>query len=273
MIPMLETEDLTLRVDGMRLPARWLHPVGAQPDGPVLVFLHEGLGSIGLWKDFPEALCQATGLSGFLYERQGHGAADPLTHWPRGIGHMEREADHILPQVLAAAGIDRFIHIGHSNGGSIALLHAARRPAGLLGVMVEAAHVFIDDITRQGLLAVRDAFQAGPLRDKLRRWHGDNTDSLFWAWNTTWLDPDYAAWDITERLRAIRCPVLAIQGEGDDYGSPRQVEVICQETGGAAVPLLLPQCGHVPHHQARDAVLEAMAEAVTTWSAPAAMAA
>jgi pimeloyl-ACP methyl ester carboxylesterase len=268
--PLLSVRDLTVTVDGVRLPARRLTPPGAAPDAPVLVFLHEGLGSIGLWKDFPEALCRATGLPGLIYERQGHGGADPLTAWPRPVGYLEHEAEHVLPRVLAALGIERFLHIGHSDGGSIALLHAALRPAGLLGAITEAAHVFVEDITLAGIREARDAFVRGPLRPKLARWHGRNTDGVFWGWNATWLTDPFPAWDMTDRLPPIRCPLLVMQGEGDEYGSAAQVETIAARAGGPATPLMVPDCAHVPHHQARDAVLSAMARAIRAWTGPAA---
>ncbi|WP_299444214.1 alpha/beta hydrolase [uncultured Rhodospira sp.] len=264
-----ETEDLTVSVDGVRLPARWVRPsADTDSETPVLVFLHEGLGSIAQWKDFPEALCRATGLPGFVYERQGHGNADPLNHWPRPIGYLETEAEHVLPRVLDAAGIERFVHVGHSDGGSIALLHAALRPQGLLGVVTEGAHVVVEDVTLDSIRAARDAFRHGDLRTKLQRWHGRNTDGVFWGWNTTWLHPAFAARDISDRLRAIRCPLLAIQGEDDEYGTPRQVEAICRESGGLTTPMILPECGHVPHHQVRDAVLAVAASAIETWTTP-----
>lgn len=268
--PPLLVRDLTVTVDGLRLPVRRLTPPDAAPpdsapDAPVLVFLHEGLGCIGLWKDVPEALCRATGLPGVMYDRQGHGGADPLTAWPRPVGYLEHEAEHVLPRVLTALGIERFIHIGHSDGGSIALLHAALRPAGLVGAITEAAHVFVEDITLAGIREARAAFVHGSLRPRLARWHGRNTDGVFWGWNATWLAAPFPDWDMTDRLPAIRCPLLVMQGEGDEYGSPAQVEAICAQAGGPATPVLVPDCGHVPHHQARDAVLSAMTGAIRTW--------
>lgn len=262
----LTLDDGAVRVDGIRLPIRRLTPAGVVPEAPVLVFLHEGLGCIGLWKDFPVALCRATGLPGLIYERRGHGNADPLAAWPRPVGYLEHEAEHVLPRVLAAAGVERFIHVGHSDGGSIALLHAAVRPAGLLGAITEAAHVFVESETLAGIVEARAAFVHGPLRPKLARWHGRNTDGVFWGWNATWLDPPFALWDMTDRLAAIRCPLLVMQGADDEYGTPAQVEAICDGTGGAVEGVILPDCAHVPHHQARDAVLARMAAAVCAWA-------
>jgi len=254
----LDIEALVLTVDGVRLPARRLRPSDATADAPVLVFLHEGLGSIGLWKDFPEALCYATGLPGFVYERQGHGDADPLLAQPRPVGYLEEQAEQVLPRVLAAAGINRFVHIGHSDGGTIALLHAASNPPGLLGAVTEAAHVFVEQITLDGIRAARTAFAEGTLKPRLERWHGANTEGVFWAWNATWLAPAFATWDMQDRLPAIRCPLLVVQGANDEYGTSAQVDAITRQTGGPATPLLIPACGHVPHQQARPAVLEAV---------------
>ncbi|MQX36092.1 alpha/beta fold hydrolase [Roseospira navarrensis] len=264
--PAVPHQDRAVIVDGVRLPVRLLTPPGPAPDAPRLVFLHEGLGSIGLWRDYPAALCAATGLPGVVYERQGHGGADPLTAWPRPVGYLEHEAEHVLPRVLDALGVARFVLVGHSDGGSIALLHAALRPAGLLGTITEAAHVLVEPITLAGIRAARQAFVQGDLRAKLARWHGRNTDGVFWGWNATWLTPPFPDWTMTDRLPAIRAPVLAIQGEGDEYGSPDQVARICAGAGGPARPLMVPDCGHVPHHQARDAVLAAMTEAIRDWT-------
>lgn len=263
--PVVVREDMTVRVEGVALSARWLRPAGAPADAPVLVFLHEGLGSIGLWKDFPEALCRATGLPGFVYDRQGHGGADPLTAWPRPVRYLEHEAEHVLPRVLSAAGVERYIHVGHSDGGSIALLHAALTPSGLLGVVAEAAHVFVEPETLTGIRAARAAFVRGDLRTRLARWHDKNTGSVFWAWNTSWLQPAFAAWDMTDRLPAIRCPVLALQGADDEYGTPHQVAAIEAGCGGPVTGRILPDCRHVPHHQARDAVLAEMVAAIGSW--------
>lgn len=265
----LDIEDLTLTIDGIRLPARWLRPAPSRAGAPVLVFLHEGLGSIGLWKDVPEALCRATGLPGFVFERQGHGNADPLPGWPRPVGYLEEQAGQVLPKMLAAAGIETFVHVGHSDGGSIALLHAALRPPGLLGAVTEAAHVFVEEITLAGIRDARVAYLEGGLKQRLERWHGPNTDGVFWGWNATWLEPAFAAWTMRDRLPAIQCPLLVLQGADDEYGSPAQVEAIAQGTGGPAIPLLIPDCGHVPHHQARPVVIDAITAFVRGLTHPA----
>lgn len=263
--PDMTVDDGAVRVDGVRLPVRRLWSAGATPNAPAIVFLHEGLGSIGLWKSFPHALCAATGLPGLIYERQGHGDADPLTSWPRPVRYLEHEAEHVLPRVLAAAGVERFVHVGHSDGGSIALLHAALRPAGLLGVATEGAHVFVEAETLAGIEEARTAFVSGRLRPKLARWHGRNTDSVFWAWNSTWLKPAFAHWTMTERLPSIRTPLLVIQGADDEYGTPRQVEAICNGSGGPAAGVIVPDCAHVAHHQATDVVLARMTAAIRGW--------
>lgn len=266
--PLMSRDDV-VRVDGVRLPIRHIRPADWAAEGsdrlPTLVFLHEGLGSIGLWKDVPEVLVRATGLPALVYERQGHGAADPLTAWPRPVDYLAIEAEHVLPRVLTAAGVERYIHIGHSDGGSVALLHAALGPGGLLGAITLAAHVFVESETLEGIRAARHAFVHGALRQRLMRWHGRNTDSVFWAWNTTWLAPPFAAWDMTDRLPAIRCPLLVVQGDRDPYGTPAQVDAICSGTGGPAGALMVPDCGHSAHLEARATVLPAMAAAVRDW--------
>ncbi|KAA5606624.1 alpha/beta hydrolase [Roseospira marina] len=264
--PSFVVEDTAVAVDGRRLSVRRVTPSTVAPGAPTLVFLHEGLGSIGLWKDVPEALCRATGLPAVVYDRLGHGGSDPLRAWPRPVGYLEHEAEHVLPRVLDALGLDRIVLVGHSDGGSIALLYAALRPAGLLGAVTEAAHVFVEPVTLAGIRAARTAFLRGDLRAKLARWHGRNTEGVFWGWNATWLTAPFPGWCMTDRLPSIRCPLLVIQGEADEYGTIAQVEAIVVGVCGPVTPFMVPDCGHVPHHQARAPVLAAMADTVGRWT-------
>jgi pimeloyl-ACP methyl ester carboxylesterase len=257
----LAVEDLDLDVGGIRLRGRWLRP-GNTDTGPVLVFLHEGLGCIRMWKDFPEALCRATGLRGFLYERQGFGGSDPIPLGPRPIDYLDHEGREVLPLVLEQVGIRprQHILIGHSDGGSIALLFAASRPMDPLAVISEAAHVFVEDITIEGIRAATDIWATTNLRDRLAHYHGENVDGAWHGWVDTWLIPHYKGWTMMDDLPSIVCPLLVIQGEDDEYGSALQVSEIVRWSSGPAEPLMIPQCAHIPHFQARDTVLDAMSD-------------
>ncbi|MCF8482554.1 MAG: alpha/beta hydrolase [Rhodospirillum sp.] len=257
----LATEDLDLDIGGIRLKARWLTPNGVDT-GPVLVFLHEGLGCIRMWKDFPERLCRATGLRGFLYERQGFGGSDPIPVGPRPLDYLHTEGEQVLPQVLDQVGIRprQHILIGHSDGGTIALLFAAARPMEPLAAITEAAHVFVEDVTIAGVLEAKTAWETTNLRDRLAHYHGENVDGAFHGWNTTWLTPPFKGWTMVDELPAIRCPLLVIQGEEDEYGTQMQVEEILRWSSGPAEGLMVPNCAHVPHLQAKDSVLGAMGE-------------
>lgn len=248
-----------LRAGGHRLRARTISPSGATPAGetPTLVFLHEGLGSIEQWRDFPCRLAQATGLAALIYDRYGHGGSEPLRE-PREMDYHRREAHDTLPEVLAACGIEAPVLIGHSDGGTIALLYSARFPEKPRGVITEAAHVLVDEVTLAGIREAVRAYEGGGLRERLARYHGAGTELLFRGWSDVWLAPGYRQWSIEGTLCAIRCPVLVIQGEEDEYGSALQMEAILNRVSGRGERLLIPRCGHIPHHQARETVLGEM---------------
>lgn len=223
-----------------------------------LLFLHEGLGCITLWKDFPQKLCAASGCPGLLYDRLGHGRspADPSA---RTIHYLHCHALQELPQVLAEAIPGKpYVLVGHSDGGSIALLHAAERPPLLCGVVTMAAHVLVEPVTVAGIAAAERAYGEGRLQG-LARHHGDKTETLFHAWADTWQSPWFSTWNIEYALPAITCPLLVIQGEDDQYGSRVQVERIVASASGPATPLLLPGCGHAPF---RDREAEVIAHIV-----------
>lgn len=233
--------------------------------GPVLIFLHHGLGSVAQWRDFPMRLGKATGLPVLLYDRCGHGLSDRCGG-KRTIWYMHREAE-VLGEVLASHGVSDFILIGHSDGGSIALLYAAM--PGVLqprGIVSESAHVFVEDITRQGIRAAADAFTAG-MRHRLSRYHGLHTERLFWDWAGTWLSPSFDTWNLCEAIRKVRCPVLALQGSEDEYGTPAQIEAIVSSVGGPVSRHMIPSCGHEPHHQHPEQTLAIMEEAVRSFLA------
>ncbi|MBK1665999.1 alpha/beta hydrolase [Rhodospirillum rubrum] len=246
--------DGDITFEGVRLRTRHLGP---DRPGPRLVFLHEGLGSIGQWKAFPQALCAATGLPGFLYERQGFGGSDPIVPGPRPLDYLDHEATRVLPAVLDRLGIDQPVLVGHSDGATLALLFAAAFPTRAKAVVSIAAHVFVEEITLAGIDAAVRAWDHGDLRDRLSRHHGANTEGAFRGWAETWRLPAFRDWSMTASLPAIRCPLLAIQGEDDTYGSPRQVATIVALAGGPAKPLMMPGCGHMPHLQVPERTVEA----------------
>ncbi|MBL8251582.1 MAG: alpha/beta hydrolase [Candidatus Competibacter sp.] len=251
----VQRHDFEIRAAGRRLHARRLSPPGARP-GPTLVFLHEGLGSIGQWRHFPAELCALTGLPGLLYERWGFGHSEGLDG-PRPDDYLEQEARASLPEVLAACGLtDPPILFGHSDGASIALLFAAAYPERARAIISESAHVLIEDVCLTGIRAAREAYEQGELRQGLERYHGANTETMFRGWCDTWLRPSRRAWNIEAELPRIACPTLIVQGQDDEYATRAQVDAITAGVSGPHQILWLPACAHVPHHQARDRVLE-----------------
>jgi len=237
-------------IDDHRLETLWIPP--AAPDRPTLVFLHEGLGSITMWKDFPARLAAATGCGTLVYSRYGHGAST-LLESKRPVDYMHREAESVLPAVLARFGIRRPILFGHSDGGSIALIYAGFRPDDVAGLILEAPHVFVEDLTVDSIAKVKTVYQSSNLADKLKRYHQD-VDRTFWGWNDIWLDPRFKAWNIEAYLPAIACPILAIQGEEDEYGTRAQLDAIAARTPATEIVMLSP-CGHSPHRDQGEAVL------------------
>ncbi|MDX1593148.1 MAG: alpha/beta hydrolase [Gammaproteobacteria bacterium] len=253
-----EGKPLALHVDGRRLEAAWWGP----PPGvaPTLVLLHEGLGCVALWRDFPARLAAATGCGVLAYSRLGYGGSDPCP-LPRPLTYMHDEALEVLPRVLEAARIRDAVVVGHSDGGSIALVHAGGcdTPA-LRGVVTFAAHVFCEELSVKSIDAARRAYEEGDLRARLARYHGTNVDCAFWGWNRAWLDPEFMHWNLEEYLPGIDVPVLAIQGRDDEYGTAAQVEAIV--AGCGAEPLFLDDCGHSPQRDREHATLEAVSRFV-----------
>ena len=221
------------------------------------MFLHEGLGSIGLWKDFPQRLCDALDLRGLVYSRYGYGRSEALSgRRPnlRGVDFMHREAIDSLPQLLSQLGIEHPILFGHSDGASIALIHAATYPDVAAGLILLAPHTFVEELTVRSIEQARQAYERG-LRDRLARYH-DDVDSAFRGWNDIWLKPEFRAWNIEPLLPLIECPVLAIQGCDDEYGSMAQIESVARAVSATRL-LKLPACRHSPHRDQPNAVIEA----------------
>lgn len=246
---------------GSKLEYRRVAGQAEASGAPTLVLLHEGLGCVGLWKEFPERLARATGLGVFLWSRAGFGRSDPIT-LPRPLDYLEMEAE-LIPEVLRAAGIRRAVLIGHSDGGTLALLYAASgRADGLAGVVTMAAHVFVEDVTIEGILETKRTWDEGRLRPPLARWHGANVDIAFHGWCDTWLDPGFRNWNVVARLPAIRAPVLVMQGADDEYGTAAQVEAIVRQVSGPVESMLLPVAGHSPHMDQPEAVIAAISRFV-----------
>lgn len=232
----------------VRIEYQWLAPERAA--APLIVFLHEGLGSRAMWRDFPQQLCDATGCRGLVYSRPGYGRSTPRAAdeaWNPDF--MHRQAHEVLPALFDALGVDAAAErpwlFGHSDGGSIALLYAARFPAALRGLVVLAPHVMVEDLSVASIADARAAYQSTDLRARLARYH-DDPDSAFWGWNDIWLHPDFRSWTITAALSAITCPVLAVQGLDDQYGTLQQIREIARCVPGTEL-LELPACGHSPH--------------------------
>ena len=221
---------------------------------PTIVFLHDSLGCITLWRDFPERLAEALGCNALAYDRRGYGGSSPFGPELRTSGYLEDEAD-VLMRVLEACGGAQAVLFGHSDGGSIALVAAARWPDVIAAVVTEGAHVFVEDLTLAGIREARSALRTTDLRERLQRHHGERTDGVISAWIDTWLSPEFRDWSIARYLPSIRCPVLVLQGAEDEFGTPDQVRAIAEGVSGSARAQLIPDVGHTPHRAAPEEVL------------------
>lgn len=225
--------------------------LAGDPGRRPLVLLHEGLGSVGLWRDFPYQLSARTGRRVLAYSRPGHGRSQaPLA--PRTQAFFHEEAASVLPQVLGHMGVTEPLLVGHSDGGSIALLYGAR--AKVTGLVLLAAHVFVEELTVTSIQGIRERFLAGELRTRLAR-HHDDPDAAFWGWCDVWLDPGFRSWALDDEVRGVTAPTLIIQGRGDPYGTLAQVDRIAAAVGRSAQTLLVTG-GHSPHLEATDQVLD-----------------
>jgi len=247
---------------GIRLEAAWLGP--PPESAPTLVFLHEGLGSVSLWRDFPARLAERTGCGALVYSRAGYGKSSPAP-LPRPVRFMHGEAE-VLAEVLEQAAVREAILVGHSDGASIALIYAGSHPSPpsppsptLRGLVLEAPHVFTEPSGLASIARMRELYRTTDLRERLARHHGANTDVAFRGWNDVWLHPEFAAWNIEDVLPGIRVPLLILQGEEDEYGTWRQVEAIERQSGGPVTAVAIPDCGHSPHRDQPERTLQEMA--------------
>lgn len=275
--PATPARTFQITVEGHRLEVQRIEVSSAatgEAAAPELVFLHEGLGSVSLWKDFPARVAAATGCSATIFSRYGHGASDLLTE-PRPLRFMHDEALHSLPELLAQLHIESPILVGHSDGGSIALIFAgandarSNRPGSnqagahdrVRGLVLLAPHVFVEDISIASIAQAKVNFETTDLPEKLARHHRDPART-FWGWNDIWLHPEFRGWNIEEYLPRIRCPILAIQGLDDEYGTMAQLKAIQAKSGGPVEILALANCRHSAHRDQPEAVLQAITKFV-----------
>lgn len=251
--------EIAWRGRSVRIEYEW---AGEQdPAAAVMVFLHEGLGSVALWKDFPDQLCRHLKLRGLVYSRPGYGQSTPRStdeHW--GTDFMHQQAFDVLPALLTQLQVKRPWLFGHSDGGSISLLYASRFADQCAGVIVVAPHIMVEDISVNSIQRARDAYLHQGLREKLARYH-DDVDSAFYGWNDIWLSPSFRSWSIEAELEKVRCPLLAVQGEDDEYGTMEQVYGIRRRLPDAIV-VPLADCGHSPHRDQPSLLIETVAHFV-----------
>lgn len=248
---------VALRAAGRDVRIEYAWVGDADPDAPVLVFLHEGLGSVSMWKDFPQRLCESAGMRGLVYSRPGYGKSTPRAPDERwGPDFLDVQAREVLPALLEALAVTRPPHLfGHSDGGSIALIHAASFPERVASVTVMAPHLMVEEFGLVSIREARTAYETTDLRAKLAR-HHDDVDSAFRGWNDIWLSPDFLSWNIEALLPAIRCPVLAIQGFDDRYGTMEHIDGIARVLPSTRL-LKLGDCGHSPHRDQPEQVIDA----------------
>jgi pimeloyl-ACP methyl ester carboxylesterase len=247
----MSTQRGSVKVDGRRLETMLIEP--RSPRLPTVVMLHEGLGSIALWKDFPNAVAERTGCRILVYSRYGHGNSDVLLE-KRPVRFMHYEAEVALPQLLKVFAIERPILFGHSDGASIALIYAGTFPESPRALVLEAPHVFVEDLSVSSIAAAKENFRTTDFREKLARYHS-HADETFWGWNDIWLDPAFRSWNIEQYPDSIRCPILCVQGEQDEYGTPAQVQAIASRVPGTEL-VMLADCKHSPHRDQREKTLE-----------------
>jgi pimeloyl-ACP methyl ester carboxylesterase len=246
-----------LRIGTSDLEYRMIGP--APGDAPTIVMLHEGLGSLDLWGEFPEKLQAATGTGVFVYSRAGYGASTPAK-LPRPLDYMQVEALDVLPKLLEAIGFRRGILVGHSDGASIAAIYAGGvQDHRVRAIALMAPHFIVEDVSVTSIAEIKTAYETTELRAKLARWHTD-VDNTFYGWNGAWLDPKFRAWDISDYLAYIRVPVAIIQGADDRYGTMRQIEIAEEECSCPVDVTVIERAGHSPHREAAEKTLNAISE-------------
>lgn len=268
----MPVQDFIAAIDGVRLACQTVtpdtntaeiapafpHNTGADGDAPTIIMLHEALGTIRMWRDFPQRLANATGLSCLVYERRGHGKSDPQTVVPRPVDFHNEETDRFLHGLITSLNLKNPILFGHSDGATIALKYAARFPAVPRAVISLAAHVFVEDVTIDGIEMAAQTYANTDWKSRLERHHFDQTDTVFRAWVDTWRQPAFRTWQMIDELPAITCPALILQGDDDQFGSNDQVTTIANHVSGPVTSHIIPNCGHIPHLETPDAVIESV---------------
>ncbi|MFZ4536961.1 alpha/beta fold hydrolase [Propionivibrio sp.] len=256
-------ERILISPSGRSLELEYCWTGAAASDAPVMVFLHEGLGSIAMWRGFPQRLCDRLGVRGLIYSRFGYGHSTArLRHEKLPRNYLHREATEVLPEFLDALGVTRPYLFGHSDGGSIALLAAADDASRYPAIIVMAPHIFVEDICVENIQAARVAYHEKGLRERLDRYH-DDVDSTFYGWHDIWLDPAYQDWNIEAEVEKIACPVLAIQGEDDEYATLEQIYGIKRRVPETTL-LILPGCGHSPQRDQPESVIQGVLAFITS---------
>jgi pimeloyl-ACP methyl ester carboxylesterase len=242
---------------GHHLEYAWIEGARADAASPTLVFLHEGLGSIRQWRDFPQKVAEATGCRALVYDRYGYGNSDVLEEARAGVRFMHDGALKELPDLLMNLKIVNPILVGHSDGASIALIYAGTHP--VRGLAVMAPHVFVEEFNLKSIRDLNAGFETSGLAERLGKYHRD-ARKTFHLWADAWLDPEFRKWNIEEYLPGLRCPVLAIQGEGDQYGTMAQLDAIARQVKGSCERLMLPDCGHAPFRDQPEKVLKSVSD-------------
>lgn len=248
-----------IQLDSHQVNVQFLFADEVINDSTLLVFLHEALGSIGQWRGFPQLLCNQMGLNGIVYDRRGHGKSDPELD-PRGVDYLHQAAHIELKKLIdVLIPLDKKIMlVGHSDGGTIALLYAAKYPKQIAGICTMAAHVLVEDETLNGIQPAIEAYKKGKL-DGLKKFHGEKTNALFYAWANTWLMPTFKSWNIVAEIKGIDCPSIIIQGKDDQYGTEKQVSEIVSALSNAE-GVMLENCKHHPHLEKTNEVIELIKE-------------
>lgn len=250
-----QTTDEFIEVAGQRLECRWFGP--GPDEAATIVVLHEGLGCVSLWRDYPEALAQATGMGVFVYSRAGYGKSSPA-NLPRPVSYMHDEATEVLPALLDAIGFKRGLLLGHSDGASIATIYTGSiQDHRVRGLVLYAPHFFVEDVSIKSIEEARTNFETGRLREKLQIFHGDNVDCAFKGWADAWLDPAFRDWSIEDCIAHIRVPTQIVQGVDDKYGTVAQIEMAQDEAYSPVDATMIADCGHAPHLEQREQTLAA----------------
>lgn len=259
---MLLEDSGSLTIDDADLEYRM---IGPRPDEtPTIILLHEGLGCAALWRDFPEQLANSTGLGVFVYSRQGYGGSSPC-EVPRPLTYMHHEAIDVLPDLLDAIGFQSGVLVGHSDGASIAAIHGGDvADPRVKGLVLMAPHFFTEDEGIASIAETKVTFETTDLRERLKKYHGENVDCAFWGWNGAWLDPEFRNWDLREYLPQISVPVIALQGLDDQYGTAAQVACIEELCGGEFESLFLSDCAHTPFREQPEQTLAATSRFVAS---------